>query len=542
MFRHNGSASVGGSPKSTGKIVVHIAQKKPANWVRGTVLLVAALAVFFLCRNIILTLFLDRGMYFFDGGWFAYITWRNDLLLSSPEIHPWGKISYLRQHLALWFWPLNGLSYLLDTDHIRYFAGWIGAIHVFGLITGYAAARVAFRKLGWDGWPALLGALVIGFLFAFNGIALAALAYPHFEIIIPFAICALLTALVAGRFTTALALLLLTLSLRTDAGFHLALFCGAWAAAKAIALRDLRDRAVLIPLGFAAAGFLYSVTGYAVQAVVLAGGNQFSNIYLGKIPFAHLTADLILSRLRELLFARTFAFVGFAGCLIAWALSRRLIFLAGIAAVMPWFLINLPAYSDAAGTFLLYYPFPFAVLLLWPLIFIHEAPEKIRPMILAVGIVALTASLALSSISSQNGSIWRYALLRKPTAEWAETSRVLDALADRLQMDKTLVDSASASIVGHRLDRHSFFGSKRPRLTDTVIYFASFQSAPAILESIRNWPSPMMCSHARTNVRVASINSANIRTAEEIGFQCSAWSAPAQPVDQGKPVQDLDDE
>lgn len=521
---------------------MNLVRKKPANWAHVALLLVGAVVTLFLCRNIILTLFLDRGMHFFDGGWFAYITWRNDFLLSAPDVHPWGKIPYLRQHLALWFWPLNGLSYLLDTDHMRYFAGWIGAIHVFGLVTGYALARVAFRKLGWDGWPALLGALVIGFLFAFNGIALAALAYPHFEIIIPFAICALLTALVVGRLKTALALLLLTLSLRTDAGFHLALFCSAWAAAKAIELRSLRDRAVLIPLGFAAAGFLYSVAGYAIQAIVLPGGNQFRNIYLGRVPFAHLTADLILSRLHELLFVRTFAVVGFAGCLIAWILSRRLIFLAGVAATTPWLLINLVAYSDAAGTFLLYYPFPFAVLLLWPLIFLQEAPEKIRPMILAVNILALTASLALSSASSQNGSVWRYALLRKTTAEWEETSRILDALVDRLQMDRILVDSASASVVGHRLDRRSFFGTRRLRSTDTVIYFASYQSAPDILEAIRNWPSPAMCSHSRTNVRVISTNPINIRVAEELGFQCSPWSAPAHSVKQGKPVQELADE
>jgi hypothetical protein len=493
------------------------------------VLLAVALAVLHLSRNVILTFFLDKGAHFFDGGWFAYTTWRNDLLLSAPEVHPWGKIPYLRQHLALWFWPLNGLSYLLNTDHIHYFARWIGAIHAFGFVTGYATARLGFKRGGWEGWPALLGPVAIGFFFAFNGIALATLAYPHFEIIIPFAICALLTTLVAGWFKTAIVLFVLTVTLRTDAGFHLALFCGAWASAKAIELRCLRDKRVLIPFGFAAAGFLFSATGYAIQAIALPGGNQFRNIYLGKVPFAHLTADLIQSRLQSLLFNRTYAIAGFAGCLVAWIASRRLIFLTGIAAGMPWLLINLIAYSNAAGTFSIYYSFPFAVLLLWPLIFLHEAPERRRFVILIVTTVGLATSLVLSSTPSQNGKLWRYALLPKPTEELAEANRILNALVDRFDMAGTQVDSASASIVGHRVNRRSFFQVRRSRPADAIIYFASYQDTPAILESIRNWPSPTTCSHYRTNVRVVSSNSAKIRASENLGFQCSPWSAPAQP-------------
>lgn len=471
-------------------------------------------------QNVILNFFYVNGAYFLDAGWFAYATWRTDLLLHSPESHPWGSVPYLRQHLALWFVALNGLSFLLPIDHVSFMIVWMGFIYVFGYFVGLSIIRPWARDF--TGSNVTVAAVLFALTFAFNGVAVKTLLYPHPEILIPYVIVALMLAVMSGSKAIVALLLVFALSLRTDVGFHVFLFCGC---AGLGMLLDMRNghrmngeppKAVFF-LGIAAIGFTYSVLAYLLQALMLPGGGQFSSIYLGDPPLSHLTAGLIERRLVEVFFtSRALSLLGFLVCIALGIWFRRWILVFGFFAGLPWLLINLFARSDAAGSFFTYYAFPFVVLLVWPLIFTNPKLGQRRTVLFYVN-VALFVSF-VDGVSPPGRTLSM--MVGPPDAsETLRRSELARDLAKRLD-DSAYYDAAMISLVGHHLGRGTLFDTKEvPRRT--VVYFEPYIQTADISNAAATWGLSISCAELDGPLRLVSSDAGAVKTAQAAGMLCS---------------------
>lgn len=482
-----------------------------------------ALLVWAMVRTLVLNMFHVQGAYYLDAGWFANLAFRSDWVLTAPSGHPWAHASYFRHHLALFFVPVNALSYLMPTDHVGYFALWYGAIHVFGFLIGHRIVLDAIAH-----WPlprpaASLLAGVAGLLFAFNGVAVAALLYPHPEVLMAFAIVGLLWALARDRHGLAWALGLLALAVRTDGGFHVALFCGAAALGLwADAGFDLRAPRVRRLLAVALGGFLYAGLAYALQAVLFPGGAQFRNIYAGPDWFAHVHWDFVLARIDLHLRERGHLFAGALGCVAAFLATRRWVFLAGVLAGLPWYLVNLAARSDAAGTFFSYYAFPFIVLLMWPLTQPKASAAGRGNALPIVALAALLLSIAASLGPGGNGrAVGLSTSLQVTTAQMERLRTTLDQLVGNLPPERVRFDAAVMSLVAKRAARGTLFLPEQGlNGVDTVVHFERYMDTAQIRAGFAALDGVTRCLLPDSELRLLTRAQEAVRTALARGLTC----------------------
>jgi hypothetical protein len=326
---------------------------------------IAAALVVFVAQSIyFLNLF-----YFFgaseDGSLLSNVIWHGDWQLMPP---PWySRCTFLSFHFTPVFYPLMALSYVVPGHPVvEYYTAFIACTYALLAVAMYRALVVCLApsRLGQT-----LGLAVVAILFAFNGVVVQALWVEHFEYAIPACIILFLVEFKRGNLRWALIWLVLLLSVREDAGFHLAgvlilLAVLDWWRARTFA-------AAKADLAFAAAATAYSVMAWwmASHLRALCGGHtQFRAVYTGIPAYAHLSWQLLGERafaiLRDSLYLPLSAVVT-----LAWALYRRnLYLLVGFAAFIPWFLLSWTAASAGAGMLEGYYAFPFMVGMGWPIV------------------------------------------------------------------------------------------------------------------------------------------------------------------------------
>jgi hypothetical protein len=158
----------------------------------------------------------------------------------------------------------------------------------------------------------------------------------------------------------------LALLTREDAGFHIATFLAAiLTIRRSQGLECKRERAVFAFLSIAA---FYSVTAMALQRWAFPDHSSFARIYAGDPSFAHVTPQLLITRLLGWSIYRSYALVPGAVCVL-WAVMRRNpILAAGYISTLPWLAVHLVAVSALAGTLSSDYAFPLLVASFWPLL------------------------------------------------------------------------------------------------------------------------------------------------------------------------------
>lgn len=459
-------------------------------------LIVGAVGVFAVIHNFILTHFYISGAYFFDSGWFAHTAWRSDWPLQAPDGHPWGEFSYLRQHMALWFVPLTWLSQIAPGGPADFMAWWFAAIYVAAFFVGFIVLARVVQGLGLRSGVAAFVSLVGALAFTFNGMAVETLLYPHPEVLVSLGVIAVLAAGVAKAWRWAAGFAAITLLVRTDAGFHIAVFSAAVAGAALAGpvLQDWRSRrlgvaavrtvlakehAVSIALLGAGAALIASIALYAVQSTAIPGGTQFRDIYSGDPFFAHVTLARLADRIGVMITDRMYIWPGVFACLAAFAVTRSAIFLFGALAIIPWTLINAAAISGAASTLFSYYAFPFIVTLAWPLIFAPMVTDVARRRwVTALG---LSAALASSWLGFAQTNAWNRVV---DGARLAGTPQMVGAtraaaprVAYRFGGDTVLYDHAMLALTAHLLPSRATFEPNRPyedRAIDAVIYIHPF--------------------------------------------------------------------
>lgn len=371
-------------------------------WALLAAVVIAGVASF----NLVWNQFYRGVPFLFDAGWYAHLVYRSAPLLQNPPTVAFATIGrhFYATHFSPALWLLSWPSYLFPVGPQAWLACLVAAEHaLLAALVWLAVRRLAPQPTPWQRW----GAAVIALLAPFNGIALASMVYPHFESWFVVGAFAFLVALFLGHTRVAVAPFLGVLGLREDMGFHLCAVLVLTALAARLVRRGW-ERPILVWLGFAAAGFVWSCTALWLMKAFFPGDNAFARIYLGQPPFAHLTWAEMGERLRFCAEARGYIWMPIA-VYVVWSMVARCWWvLIGYLTFVPWMLLNFLARSRAPGTLSLYYAFPLGLALLWPvaghLVFGTQRGQA-SSCRSAVGWVTAALAVSMVGFAPENG--WR---------------------------------------------------------------------------------------------------------------------------------------
>jgi hypothetical protein len=309
------------------------------------------------------------GPYLYDTGLFNFLVGPESMNLSLPSAINIPSFYYV--HIAPLLVPFGSISEALGLKGPQP----LEMVLIIGFAGAAAAAFIAVRHYLRDLGLALSILLAAAFALAYavSGVMASTQSYPHTEILyVPLAILALM--LIFHRHKRwAWAVFIMCLLEREDSGLHMACILGAYLFLSAIAERGVPERTRdLTP--FIAAGLIYPAVVIFAQGALLPIHSNFARIYSGSPPYAHLSAELLSSRL-HLLVQHPQVLLTLAACLAVFVMRPRLTALTGILAAVPWFLVSVTAVADAPGTFTLYYAFPFLVLPVAPFIVMADLPS-----------------------------------------------------------------------------------------------------------------------------------------------------------------------
>lgn len=348
------------------------------------VIAVAIIATF----NCVLNNAYVDGSTLHDSTMYETMIWRSGFSLRmAPAL---GSESYYRTHISPLLLLPNALSYLWPWSRVTFYAV------VYALAWGWMAwvfVRV-LRAAGWSEVTAAVGALVALCSQAlFNGSW-----EPHMEVIAPAPALLALLAWQRRRYEWSLTWLLVVSLLRED----FALFFGApilllgltqWWELRQWAPDVARER-LRFALGLAVFVLLYTVVAFAVQKQWFAGLSLLSDLYFDPAnPTAHLNAELLWRRAREIALYRTGFWLPLAVLAVAAIWLRSLSLLVGALVYLPLLLLLYFAKLDLKGEWASYNGFPLLVALFWPALMAMTSPSQ-RASMHAVQWVCLAAGLS----------------------------------------------------------------------------------------------------------------------------------------------------
>ncbi|MFK0206703.1 hypothetical protein [Agrobacterium sp. NPDC090283] len=330
---------------------------KGALVVQGMAVSLSFLVPFLAGFSFVMNHFYVAGGYLHDSGWFAALMWRPlDFNLTNPPVID--NNLFYSTHLSPILYGIGLLSFFWPWGPITWFASFQGVIlGGSGLMAWITVRRIPCfaEKPLWQAFLALA--------FAFNGLAMFILAYPHIEALGALMACACLAAFFSGKRRLAVLFLLIALSVREDMGFHVVAPLGLlwiwtmWSNRRVTAGSDV--------LALLTLAFCLSLAAVLIRSWQFPADGAFTRIYTGVPPYAHLTWSLMQERLTLLFSQRLYLLQPAAVALFATIIWRNPVPILGFVAYIPWSLLNLTAFSDAAGHMDVYYPFPFQIAIFW---------------------------------------------------------------------------------------------------------------------------------------------------------------------------------
>jgi hypothetical protein len=436
----------------------------------------AAAPAFIRYADVVLNHFYRYGAVLLDTGLLADLAWHHPPALPGTWLLD-GQ-SFFAVHIAPIFVLLSGLSWLVPVTMAQWFALFTGVAQALPAVAVYWLLVAEYRMR--HGWRIAL-AVLVAIAFSFNGLAIAQVRYPHFEILLAASMMLFLVAWWRERFAAASMFFVLCLVCREDAGFHLA---AVLAVAVALRWRDGVTLAAQRPaLIFLALGLIYSVAALLLGMVLAPGVSSLSRVYLGSPPFAHVTALLLATRAVGLVIGRAYIFLP-AMCAIVWAvIARNPYLLVGYIAFIPWTVLHLLAKSDLAGTFSSYYGFPYLVAMFWPLLGWRMRPTGPQWQPLVGFVVMIAASFTALPMQHNPSHVPLLAGFLDPPsfAEQARVERAMTAIVDRGPAFGRLVAGDSVASLrpeAFRADETLWGGP--PDVPDTLLYFAGDRDAAAM--------------------------------------------------------------
>ena len=387
-----------------------------------------------------------------------------------------GGQSFFAFHIAPILLLVSAVSAVLPVSMPQLFAGFVGLSHgllalaVFAvLVCGYGMRRT---------WQLVLATLA-SCAFAFNGLAIAIVRFPHFETFGAACLLLFFSALVLERARLAIVSFLFALATREDMGLHVFGFLVVWVALNW--LGGLPRRLNVRLARFAIVALAYSTTVLLLQHWFFPKSSSFVRIYLGEPPLSHLSADLVTTRLSLWLTLHPAVILPAAAILVLALRTRDPYFAVGYVACIPWFLLHLLAVSKLAGLMVGYYAFPFLIAMAWPLFAglisgrRETAGGAIRPFQPAIGLLALAAlSLLPLGRDWDPGRITLPdAFLHPPSAEQQRlTDRAIAAIAAASPALGQLVVTESVAALDPFAFSHAQIAGWQNAPANTAVFFA----------------------------------------------------------------------
>jgi hypothetical protein len=480
-------------------------------------LLITALVPAFAYSNFILNHFYAQGAYFLDSGVVAGAIWRRDAWLTYAPLFPIGSL------YAYHVMPLLSLFTIASRFLPIGLPGW------FALITGIGQALPAIGifwlltgGLGLHSSRGLAIAAILAIGFAFSGIPLAIILFPHPEIFLAGGLILLCAAIAQEWYGIAAGCLMGTLLVREDAGLHAFAILFLAVMWNWYRRRPWREQRPLILL--ASIGLLWSVTAILFKQIVFPDQHPlFVEDYLGDPPFGNISLHLVLARLVGLPVYRAYVFwPGLAA--VIWAVRSRIPSIAlGYLAFCPWLLLHVLANRAIPGTLSGYYAFPFLVASAWPLaaVIIDARQRGIQPD-RRTALAGFSVMLALSFLGlSKQWNPGQLDLLRNfmtppSLARERATNRAIEVLLagstdsvgstfGTIFIDQSIYSFApysfGVSAVAGELEDNQ---TTMTRPVDTLAYFESGIDHEAILEVITLAHLTHAYRFKSTSIRLAS--------------------------------------
>lgn len=414
---------------------------------------VSSIAGFF-ATNYTLNHFYVHGGYMLDSGWFAYLSAHsiNWPVSNPPSIGG----TYFSTHFSPAFYILTVLHGLISAVGIR-----ISDVSWFSITQGFWLALTAssiFALLSCNSKLTTTSNAFIAaasLVFAFNGVFLASIGFPHFEIAIPAILVAFFAFHINGYTKTAIALLCLGLLMREDAGFHyfglFFLLSGYIYFAKGRAI----SKELIFYSASAVSCLAYSLFAISIQKIYFnVGDNALARVYLGDPTFAHISLYFLQERLDFFAKNRLYILAPLGLTLFLSIYKKSWLLIIGFGAVLPWIIFSLLAISFQAGTLTSYYSFPVAIALFWPAIayalFSEQCQGTLTKTCISIkdiSVIALSSMLFYAgSHGNHDQSPWK-----SFGPEWIGkinfTHRSLDNFAQANSELKLIFDDSVASIL-----------------------------------------------------------------------------------------------
>jgi hypothetical protein len=375
-----------------------------------------------------------------DAGWFAHLTCHG---LQNP--------------------PALGGTFL--ADHMSIVLGILAVVHTFAPAMP-DPIFFAFTQGFWFGilglatsicvtpWLPTVRGLLLAILSAMNGISLATLGFPHIEVAIPALILLVLALWTTNRRAAALAVVPLLLTVREDAGLHLAII---WALMAAYSWYSTGQwSAARMGAGLAVLCVIISFATLAVQLAIFSDGafgadgmDSLHAVYLGRPTLAHVDWPFLVHRALRLGQNRSYIYLPPLVTILLAIWLRNLGLALGPLAGIPWMALSLVAVSPVAGELMSYYGFPLMIGLCWPMLACQPGLGSIDPkfgMRLFAANIGGSILLFCLSGSMHDSRPWLGFGLPDFARIAATEAALDDILAHRSQLGRFIVDDAVGAL------------------------------------------------------------------------------------------------
>ncbi|RJQ28023.1 hypothetical protein C4565_04355 [Candidatus Parcubacteria bacterium] len=423
---------------------------------------------FFLITNYNLNHWYVFGAYMLDSGWFSFLASHASFpsMANPPSIGG----TYLETHFSPIFWILSFIKSFIESLPDNVFFAMLQ-----GLWVGIISICIFFlsKKITNSNLISLIASLAG----AFNGIVLAIIGFPHFEIAIPAFLILTLTLLsIEKRCYACICLsIFLLLVIREDAGLHaFGLFI-----LISVYFKIKNNKAEAIKyLTLAVVCAAYSLTAILFQKYFFSkGDNALARVYFGSPIYGHIGVEFIKDRLSFYIANRQYILLPVLISLVYAVRNKNLLLCIGTLSVMPWLLFSISAFSLPAGALVSYYSFPIMIALLWPTISTHiQKQSDKRNVYLQIIICTFSIFLLIGSqgLHDNNpfkkmGFNYAYVLLK--------TDRTISSINHDLQkfgnvvVDDSIASFLTKSIKGGQWKYYGNFTDSDLAMVDTIFFF-----------------------------------------------------------------------
>lgn len=472
---------------------------------------------FLFSYNHVLNMFYEYGCPLEDQGILAYLMWHNQLYLQLPPSMSslWGN-NYFGMHFSPIFSVTSLISEVITVNMIDFFAYFHGISH--GLLS-FALFFVLCRLYNLTSGFEIAFAFFLSLIFAFNGIAVTSMHYPHYEMLfVPLAVF-FLAFLIQKKPFVALPFFIISLSIKECSGFHLfsLLFF-------VILIDILQNKKIYKPyLLYAALAFFYSISVLLLQKIIRSTEMSMIDFYVGAPPFSYLSWELIKERAIFIFYNKGYFYIPILIILIWSAISKRIYVLFGILAFLPWFLFNYFSISTWAAGLYMYYGNYYLLSFFWPLLAIKSVYGDNITQKIQREIFTWYSFIILASVTINNSFDAKNFILEPGVSQQYIFERLQTALLYKQQLGKVVVDAKVASLAPGAFskseilylrntpaeERRKFFGYSDPRIQeldtiDSVMFYKSSMNEGLVPFYALLSHLPYMYQVIGTNVYLAS--------------------------------------